>query len=238
MPANRPNQRHPSSSRRARDTAPASVLQLDPDGPGARLTQPAPDPEAKRLGKGAGAVSKGSIRAESLGDPANRNLAASTPSAAPSRATPPSPRRDPSASTQGAPAARESATALQAGAGARLSSGSAGAAADSLSVANSTPSPLSAKVAAAGLSVPPEVSAIERMTREILAMEDRLVMLREAAASLGDELEQLKIERDAIERALEVQRVLREELAPRGQDALAGMIVEDAEAAMAARRVS
>jgi len=116
-------------------------------------------------------------------------------------------------------------------------------AADSLSAASSTPPPATAKGQAAGLSVPPEVAAIERMTREILAMEQRLVMLRDAAARVADELEQLTleraaIERAAIERALEVQRVLREELAPRGQDALAQMIVEDAEAAMAVRRVS
>lgn len=57
MPADHPNQSPPSSSRRARDTAPASVLHLEPDGPSARLTQPAPDLPAPRWREGAGAVS-------------------------------------------------------------------------------------------------------------------------------------------------------------------------------------
>ena len=100
-------------------------------------------------------------------------------------------------------------------------------------VPSSTPPRDSAEIRAVGESIPPAVAAIERMTREIHSRYQSLSMLREAAARVGEEIVQLELERDAIERALEAQHLLRT-----GQTSLERMDVEEAEAAMAARRVS
>lgn len=154
---------------------------------------------------------------------------------------------DPSASTK-APAARASANALQAGAQARIAHGSERGT-GSLPVASSTPPPVTAKGQGAGESVPAGIRAIERTTREILSREQTLVSLREAAARIREEIQELCEERAAIDAALDSHRILHAESFGDARNeplkhrtssasALELMDLEDAEAAMAARRQS
>lgn len=75
------------------------------------------------------------------------------------------------------------------------------------------------------------------MTREILEYEQALGVFREAAARISDALEQLRLERAAIQSAVEAQRILIESVPPevgRHLSALELLDIEDAHAAMAA----
>lgn len=138
--------------------------------------------------------------------------------------------------TEDAPAARESANALQAGAAA---DSEAGKVVGSSPAPSSTPPP-APREAAAGKSVPTGVALIERLSREIDSRYRNLSMLREAAAQVGEEIVQLELERAVAHEALEALRVRNYATAPFAGafSSLKRMDVEEAEAAMAARRVS